>query len=222
MNLRWGVQGKEMNVPSRILLSSLLLVSNRTYATASSSDVRKLLVSASDDGLRLDRFLRLKCPGLPHAVICKLLRKRNILVTGQSFPAGNGSEAASYGTERAWNTNHNDGTEDEADHHPHMALSQAAATKVDVSTRLIAGQVVQLPAHVVVSSSSSTSSDVPVRLANTSTGSKKSSSLGRLLLDRVIYEDEHMLAVDKPCGLAVQGVRIAAIVSAPVAIAAVT
>lgn len=41
-----------------------------------------LLVSAAEDGMRLDRYVRSKCPGATNALLQKMLRKREIFLEG--------------------------------------------------------------------------------------------------------------------------------------------
>lgn len=57
-----------------------------------------------------------------------------------------------------------------------------------VSTRLLDGDIVRIP---------------PVRMAEPKQLSEKATSRHRYLLDRILYQDEHILVLNKPSGLAV-------------------
>ncbi len=103
-------------------------------------------VGTDDDGIRLDRWLRERWPGLPYGQIQRLIRTGQVRVDG------------------------------------HRARSHR---------RLAAGQTVRIP---------------PVPAEVREPGRPEApGQRARAITDRILYRDDHFLALDKPAGLAVQG-----------------
>ncbi len=107
---------------------------------------KHITLPASDDGQRLDRWLRARFPAVPYALIQKALRTGDIRVDGK---------------------------------------------KADGKTRLSAGQEVRLP---------------PALRYGDQTGERKLSAAETALAkSMVLYEDQYILALNKPSGLGTQG-----------------
>ena len=108
--------------------------------------VRQIPVEEGDEGLRLDRWLRSRFPGLGQGRIEKLLRSGQIRVDGG---------------------------------------------RVRASRRLAPGEVVRMP---------------PLREEDQRRTSRPAVRVASgILHGRVLYEDESLIAIDKPAGLAAQG-----------------
>ncbi len=108
--------------------------------------VRQIPVEEGDEGLRLDRWLRSRFPGLGQGRIEKLLRSGQIRVDGG---------------------------------------------RVRASRRLAPGEVVRMP---------------PLREEDQQRTSRPAVRVASgILHGRVLYEDESLIAIDKPAGLAAQG-----------------
>jgi 23S rRNA pseudouridine955/2504/2580 synthase len=115
--------------------------------------VEKKAVSAGDDGVRLDRWLKSNYPGLPHGLVQKLVRTGQVRVDG-------------------------------------------GRAKADA--RLAAGQEVRVP---VPSAASPEEMEAPS--LRPPPGLSKAD---RVFIERmIIHEDEHILILNKPFGIAVQG-----------------
>jgi 23S rRNA pseudouridine955/2504/2580 synthase len=113
--------------------------------------IEKLKVSASEDGLRLDRWIKMHFPALPHALVQKLVRTGQVRVDG-------------------------------------------ARTKSEL--RLSAGQEVRIAAHFVASPTESDRSFVRRALSEADR---------QLIEDIIIFENDWVVILNKPFGMAVQG-----------------
>ena len=113
------------------------------------SEVRTVIVTPEEAGLRLDRWLRRHCPEVSHGRLQKWLRTGQVRVGGRRAKGG---------------------------------------------ARLAAGDAVRLPPWGDEAAARPRPSPAPVDAAD-----------AEALRRRVIYRDDHVLALDKPPGLAVQG-----------------
>jgi 23S rRNA pseudouridine955/2504/2580 synthase len=107
--------------------------------------VRRVKISADDDGQRVDNYLMRVLKGVPKTRIYKALRKGEVRVDGK---------------------------------------------RVRPEHRLERDQEVRIP---------------PLALPTQAPAPAPSAGLREMLADRVLYEDEHLLIIDKPSGLAVHG-----------------
>lgn len=113
--------------------------------------IEKKAVSAGDDGVRLDRWLKKQYPALPHGLVQKLVRTGQVRVDGG---------------------------------------------RVKADARLAAGQEVRVPLHFTASPSTQPSLKPPPGL----------SKADRDFIERaILYEDDHIVILNKPFGIAVQG-----------------
>lgn len=114
--------------------------------------IEKRAVSAGDDGLRIDRWLRKHYPALPHGLVQKLVRTGQVRVDGG---------------------------------------------RVKADMRVAAGQEVRLPAHFSTPSPEMRPSLKPP---------PGLSKADRDLIERMIlHEDDYIVVLNKPFGIAVQG-----------------
>jgi 23S rRNA pseudouridine955/2504/2580 synthase len=119
----------------------------------SPTPVETIKVRKDEDGLRLDRWLKIHFPDVGYTYLQKLLRSGQVRVNSK---------------------------------------------RVEAKQRLEAGQKVRVPAVVRQPAKQKTGLDV----AQTATASKADRDL---IEGMILYEDDHVLVLNKPFGLAVQG-----------------
>jgi 23S rRNA pseudouridine955/2504/2580 synthase len=116
------------------------------------AEARTVAVAPTDAGMRLDRWLRQRFPGLAQGRVEKLLRTGQVRLDGRRAKA---------------------------------------------NERLAPGQTVRLPPFIAETAAA----PAPPAPAEPPASERETAELAR----RVLYRDEHVIALDKPVGMAVQG-----------------
>ncbi len=167
-----------------------------TSTRESTTSSMTLPVESVHDGMRLDRFLRDRVPRLTQAMLCKLLRTKQIAVV--HAPAGG---------EAAVRTSTSTGIRDDSLPPDPRLRSQASGPLPDpleISTRVSRGQQLAFPEELY--------KRLRCEWEESGDGKERfqlNAKMAEELRARVLYEDSDILAINKAYGLAVQGAATA-------------